>query len=407
MKILLNLHKMKIGGAQLVALRLAGALKERGHETLVYGPPGRLADFATSRGLRVIPQTTPDGRRPSRPAALELRDLSRDEDVDVVHASGHSVCIEAFLGPYLRGGFPLVCSIRGAEAVPRPYPRSIPLIFAHQYVAEAAQRSGFKEVHVIRPVVDTETEHPGVDASEFLDEHQLDDHVSNVVMVSRLAEKAKLEGLERAIAAVELLAHDRPVRLVVVGDGIAFDRLVRRAEDVNRRLGRRVVVLTGPMLDPRPAYAAADVVVGMQGAILRGMAFQKPAIVVGERGFSEIVSPESTDGFLRKGFYGIGDGDLRPERLAAQLSNLLGDSSHRDRLGRFARGVVREHASLSSAADRLEAIYRSVMERPPSRGERLTAGARFAADLVAAKIRRVVRPGETLAARRIATWDQA
>ena len=42
------------------------------------------------------------------------------------------------------------------------------------------------------------------------------------------------------------------------------------------RLGRDAVVLTGAMLDPRPAYAAADVVIGMGGSSLRGMASASP-----------------------------------------------------------------------------------------------------------------------------------
>ena len=49
--------------------------------------------------------------------------------------------------------------------------------------------------------------------------------------------------------------------------------------------GRQVVLLTGEIADPRPAYAAADVVVGQGGSALRGMAFGKPLVVVGEGRF--------------------------------------------------------------------------------------------------------------------------
>jgi glycosyltransferase involved in cell wall biosynthesis len=406
MKILLNIHHLRIGGSQLVAVRLAAALKERGHESVIYGPPGPLAELAASRGLRVIPQKPPNGRRPSRRAALALRDLSLEEGVDIVHASGHSVCMEAFFGPYLLDGTPLVCSIRGAEAVPRPYPKSIPLILAHQYVVEAAVRSGFEKVYLIRPPVDTETEHPGVDASDFLARHHLDNHRSNVVIVSRMAEKAKLEGLVRSIDAVEGVAQDLPVRLIVVGDGIAYDRVARRAERVNRRLGRQVVILTGQMLDPAPAYAAADVVLGMQGSILRGMAFQKPAIVLGEQGFSEIVTPESIDPFLRKAFYGIGDGDPSPRRLTDQLRTLLADGSLRDRLGRFSRRVVCEQVSLRAATDTLETIYGSAREKRPTSAGRFAEGIRLAASIAGGRASRVIT-GDTYKDRREAAWGRA
>ncbi len=68
------------------------------------------------------------------------------------------------------------------------------------------------------------------------------------------------------------------------------------------------MVLTGAMVDPRPAYAAADVVVGMGGSALRGMAFGKAVIVVGERNFAEIFDPDTAERFYDRGIYGLGDG---------------------------------------------------------------------------------------------------
>src|SRR5207237_10898328 len=74
--------------------------------------------------------------------------------------------------------------------------------------------------------------------------------------------------------------------LVIVGTGDAEDVVRRKAEAANRRLGRPAVVLVGPMNDPRPAYAAADLVLGQGGSAIRAMSFTKPLIVIGEKGFS-------------------------------------------------------------------------------------------------------------------------
>lgn len=404
MKILVNLHKMTIGGSQLVAVRLADALKKRGHETIIFGPPGPVAELAISKGLRFIGQTARYRRRPSFRAALALRSLALREGVDLVHASEHSVCIEAFFGAYLMGGKPLVCSIRGAEALPIPYPKSVPIIFAHQYIAEDARGSGFQHVNQIRPPVDVDSDHPSIDPSDFLRQYGLDRGTPNVVVITRLAEKAKLDGLIVAIDAIELLAEERPVRLVIVGDGITHQRLLARGERVNSRLGRQAIVFTGSMLDPRPAYAAADIVLGMQGSLLRGMAFEKPAVVLGEQGYSEIVTPESVPVFLRKSFYGIGDGDLRPRRLCNQLRALLDDEATRIRLGRFSRRVVCEHASLNAAANTLEGIYRSVLGGPPPFRQRLAETARFLGDVGRGRMARMLPGYRTYKERREATW---
>ena len=88
----------------------------------------------------------------------------------------------------------------------------------------------------------------------------------------------KLEGLLAAID-VRLVSGSTPLQLVIVGDGPSRPggRGGRRARE--HIGGRRAVVLTGELRDPRPAYAAADVSLGMGGSALRAMAFGRPLVV--------------------------------------------------------------------------------------------------------------------------------
>ena len=129
-----------------------------------------------------------------------------------------------------------------------------------------------------------------------------------MVCTSRIALNAKLEALVEAVDAVDLLAGELPVRLVIVGDGDAREPLAARAAAVNQRWNRTVVTLTGADPDPRPAYAAADVVLGMGTSTLRGLAFAKPGIVQGERGFATTFTPETSEMFLHQGMWGLGNG---------------------------------------------------------------------------------------------------
>jgi len=206
----------------------------------------------------------------------------------------------------------------------------------------------------------------GVDA--FLRRYGLDDDQLRIVIVSRLERQLKLEGLERLMAASETLAEDLPVRLIVVGGGSMLPLLEMKAEEVNGRLGRQAIILTGPLTDPRPAYAAAHVVAGMGGSILRGMAFAKPAVVLGERGFSAAVTPDTVKQFLVEGFYGVGDGDIGVEQLYQQLRGLLEDRERRKRLGVFGRQLVCAQFDVGVAAATLERIYgRALDGRTPAR----------------------------------------
>jgi glycosyltransferase involved in cell wall biosynthesis len=135
-----------------------------------------------------------------------------------------------------------------------------------------------------------------------------------------------------------------------------------RAEAVNKQLGREAIVLTGAMLDPRPAYAAADIVVGMGHSGLRGMAFGKPVVIVGEEGFTLPVSADTLDHVRRYGVHGIGDGGDAAGSLAAHLRELI-DPDLRAERGALGRSFVTERFGLDAAADRLDAIYASARRR--------------------------------------------
>jgi glycosyltransferase involved in cell wall biosynthesis len=169
--------------------------------------------------------------------------------------------------------------------------------------------------------------------------------------------------------AVAALRASVRAQLVVVGGGSAFEPLQARAGQINRSHGERVVVLTGPLSDPRSAYAAADLVVGMGSSVLRGMAFGKAAVVVGERGFSLPVAPDTLPVFDRSGFYGVGAGRPAPadDPLVEQIAGLLGDAGLRAELGRFGAELVHARFSLESVADRLDVIYADTAAHGPGR----------------------------------------
>jgi glycosyltransferase involved in cell wall biosynthesis len=199
---------------------------------------------------------------------------------------------------------------------------------------------------------------------------------------------ATVSKIERAMAAAALLAGETGLRLVVVGDGPARDRLARAAADVNARTGETTVTLTGELADPRPAYAAGDLVLGMGGSALRAMAFAKPVVVLGELGFAELLTPDSAPVFLWQGFYGLGDGDKGPERLAQLLRPLLVDGKRRAELGAFARQFVEPRFSLVAAAERQAGLYGEWLREHPRPSKLLIEAARTAGQLFSHKTRK-------------------
>ena len=156
----------------------------------------------------------------------------------------------------------------------------------------------------------------------------------------------KLEGVISTIKAVDELATTRRLTLLVVGEGSARPQVASLADEVNRRHRRRVVIVPGPLADPRPVYEVADVMLGMGGSALRTMAFSTPLIVLGERGFSSVLDQHSLPTFLHQGFYGVGDGSA--SRVLIHLEDLLDRPDDWTRLGQLGGGLPSRTGTRSS-----------------------------------------------------------
>jgi glycosyltransferase involved in cell wall biosynthesis len=377
-RILVYPNSLNVGGS-INAVELAAAVRDRGHDVTMLARPGPLLAAVQRSGLDYVP-LDPNLRRPSQRVAFQVTDLVRQRGIDVVHAYEWPAAVEACAGPRLWLRRPTVCTIYSALVAPF-LPRSLPLIVGAQETRDRAVHAGHSSVMIIEPPVDTLANAPGLAPGPFRAEFGFG-AVPLLVVVGRLAREAKLEGLLAACDAVGRLAvSGRKAQLAVVGDGPARPEVEAAAAAANALAGSRAVVLTGQLLDPRPAYAAADVVLGMGGSALRGMALGKPLIVQGERGFWRLLTPESAPAFLYHGWYGLGsDTDGRgagASRLAEILRGLLDEPDSWSGLGAYGRSLVVSRFSLPQAAVAAENAYAAAVRGRP-------AGARVVADAATA-----------------------
>ncbi len=360
MRIVVYPHDLAVGGSQINAIDLGAAVRDLGHDVFVYGLPGPLIDHVADRGLPFIAAPAMQ-YRPAPQRIAHLLAVSRRERIDVIHGYEWPPCLDAYFGAHLMGRVGLTCTVLSMAVSPL-VPRSVPLLMGTEDLADAARAAGHRSVSVLEPPIDVDGDHPGIDGSAVRESLGLDAGEQLVVTVSRLAIDLKLDALERAIAAVGAVARRRPIRLLVVGGGEADRHLRSRAADVDAACGRQVIHFAGEQLDPRPYYAAADVVVGMGSSALRAMAIGRPVVVQGEHGFSLPCEPATIGTFLRQGFWGVGDdGPIDP--LVAGLERLLDDPALRDELGDFGRRSVVGRFALPEAARRLEAHYAELAEQ--------------------------------------------
>ncbi|WP_406280276.1 glycosyltransferase family 4 protein [Embleya sp. NBC_00896] len=387
MRILVCPHDMQLGGSSINAVDLARAVRDLGHEVWVMGRQGPLRQRVAAAGLPLLALPERAHVRPSPAVSRAIAGAVRRHRIDVVHTYEYWPLVEAFLGTFVPRGTPVLGTIMSMGSLPPYFPRTgVPLTVGYgDLYEETGELRGLEgaRVHLLEPPIDTAIDHPvaaaaadggtpEVDVDAFAAEHGLLKPAPTVVLVSRLAKHLKQEHLERTMDAVARLSAELTgLRLVLVGGGSIERELQARAARLNGDLGRRAIVLTGGMADPRPAYALADVVVGMGSSALRGMAFGKPTVVVGEEGFSRPVTPETIGDFDGLGFYGRGAGRVPVERdpLVGQLTALLGDQAERERIGTWSLDLVHERFALDRHALRLVEWYEQARaERPVVRG---------------------------------------
>src|ERR1700676_820937 len=97
MKVLVYPHSMELGGSQLNAIQMAGAIRDRGHEVLVLSEAGPLVERVKALALEYI--ELPQHRK--RPSPTVVRTISRlimERNIDVVHGHEWPPIIEAFVG---------------------------------------------------------------------------------------------------------------------------------------------------------------------------------------------------------------------------------------------------------------------------------------------------------------------
>jgi glycosyltransferase involved in cell wall biosynthesis len=399
MRVLVYPHDLDMGGSQTNAIELAAQIRELGAEAMVFGRPGTLNKRIAELGLEFIESPDP-GRRPSLRIAATLRALARERQIDILHGYEWPPALECSAASSGLRRTRAVSTVMSMAAPPF-IPTTTPLVVGTEQIAAAARATGRSRVDVIEPPVDLEHNlaRSPAEVAEFRRAWGLAADRPLLVCVTRLANQLKAEGLYSAMTAVSGPLAELRVQLLIVGDGPARREIGSAAARANA-LAPGSVTMTGELLDPRVAYSAADVVLGMGGSALRALAFTKPLVVQGEGGFFRVLDEHSWPDFAWQGWYGVGGNAAQgAANLTAVLRPLLADPLLGDRLGRYGRGLVEDHFSLTRAAERQLQLYRAALEDPPGVvGYGLgmaRAGQRFTTYYAGRKLRRWTGRGAT------------
>ncbi|HEY4283492.1 MAG TPA: glycosyltransferase family 4 protein [Chthoniobacterales bacterium] len=354
MKILVFAHQLEVGGTQVSAIQLMAALRDiHGHDVVLFATPGPAVKLAEQNGIRYLP--APDAFMHPSPARMRaLREAVRREKPDLIHIWDWWQCLDAYYIEHLLMRIPVLVTDM-MMILTRVLPKALHTTFGTPELVDQAKAAGRRRAQLLLPPVDVQRDAPNaVDPQSFRDRYGINDKHITLVTVSRLDQCMKAESLRRTVAAVRTLGRELPLRYVIVGDGQIRPELEHLAVETNNELGRSAVVLTGELLDPRPAYAAADIVVGMGGSALRGMAFGKPVVIVGKLGFSAPFDPQTQEFFYYKGIFGWGEGGASNEKHVGDLRSVAAQRDQFPAIGEFSRQWVLRNFALEKVSAQLE-----------------------------------------------------
>jgi hypothetical protein len=341
-KVLLHLVDLRVGGAQHAALDLAVGLQAAGHDVVLATGPGPLEPLVPDRGLRRV--GLPGGRHPSRAVTRALGPVVAAERPDVILSFGAWAALEAVAAA---PDVPVV-AWHPSASLPPESPRTTPVIARRQAVLDAARgRNPF--VADLPAPVDPAYNHPDVEPADLGPGPVVD-------LATRLVREQKAAGIELAIRAAAGAAW----RLVIVGDG----GLRPDVEAWVDELGGGAVTLVDEVADPRPLYAAADVVLGLGTSVLRGMAMGRPAVVLGPEGQAMPVDELTVPALRATGWLAVGE-PATPDQLSALIEAAMADP------GDARAEVVAERDPAVIVPKLVPVLERAVREHPSRRAVRV------------------------------------
>lgn len=366
-----------VGGVESHVRSLSKELARRGHEVTV----------VTSRHDRSLPsEEAIDGFRVVRvkprfivmqtPITLGMRAVLLGVPADLVHAHSPPPLASHHAGIAARErGIPYVVTYHCDVDLPSAFGSFVEALYRHSFGATTLQHAAQVVVTtrtygatsravwrynptVIPNAVDHRRFRPDLDGSAVRAKLKLPPDVPVVLLVGRIVPHKGIEHF------VEAARHVPAARFVIAGAGSFLEAMKRLAASLG--VSDRIR-FTGRVSEARlpEVYAACDVFVlpsvsrleAFGIVALEAMATGKPVVVADIPGVREIIA-DGEEGLLAE--------PVNPLDLAGKIRRLLEDPERRRAMGQRGREKVLASFSIERVADQVEALYRSVLDHPPT-----------------------------------------
>jgi len=369
-KILMALMSFSIGGAETHVLELSAELKKKGFDVVLISGGGEYEEVSNALGIKHYraPLYTKKPYEMLRSLKI-LRHVIKKEKIDIVHAHGR---IPAFLCGILHKTMDFIFVTTAHWVFNTGHGLKYLTDWGEKTVAVSEDIKTYlmdnygtnaMDIFVTINGIDTEKFSPQADYSSVLEEFSLSPDSRKVVYISRLDED-RAEVAFRLLNIAEEIYNSFPdIEIVIVGSGNVFGKIKEQTEAVNKRVGKRLVTLTGGRTDVYKFAAMSDVFIGVSRSALEAMSCAKPVIVAGNEGYIGIFNEEQLPVCIDTNFCCRGCKLSTDDRLKKDLSALLSmDKAELLKLSEYSRDTILKNYSLSKMADDNIRMYKAAAD---------------------------------------------
>lgn len=369
-KILMALMSFSIGGAETHVLELSAELKKKGFDVVLVSGGGEYEEVAKELGIKhyTAPLYTKKPFEMLKSLKI-LRNVIKKEKIDIVHAHGR---IPAFLCGILHKTMDFIFVTTAHWVFNTGYGLKYLSNWGEKTVAVSEDiktylmdnyHTNAMDIFVTINGIDTNKFSKEADFTSVMKEFSLSEDTRKVVYISRLDEDRAEVAFRLLNIAEEIYKSFPDIEIVIVGSGNVFDKIKVQTEEVNKKVGKRLVTLTGGRTDVYKFAAMSDVFIGVSRSALEAMSCSKPVIVAGNEGYIGIFDEDKLGVSIDTNFCCRGCDLSSDERLKKDLLALLSmDENEISRLSEYSRNTILSRYSLSKMADDNIRMYKAAAD---------------------------------------------
>ncbi len=370
--ILLTLMGLEIGGAETHVVELAKGLKKQGFNIIVASNGGVYEKELQDHDIKHyhVPLHNKNVRNMIT-SYYSLKKIIKDEKIDLVHAHAR---IPAFICGLLhkKMGFPFVTTAHwvfntgwGLKYITNWGQQTISVSDDIKDYLVKNYKMDETNIKVTINGIDTEKFSADINIDNIKDEFELKG-TKHIVYVSRL-DSDRSEVAFQLVEIVPALAEKfEELEVVIVGGGNVFNQLKRKADAVNKNLGRRVIVMTGGRTDINKLVALSDLFIGVSRSALEAMAAAKPVIVAGNEGYIGTFDETKLSDAINSNFTCRGLKMPTTEMLKKDIFSVLTemDDAQRKKLGVLGKKTIEERYSITKMVQDNIEVYMNALSKP-------------------------------------------